>query len=45
MVPREFADVLAKGLRTADIVGESKKTLSTAQMGDVILAEPQAGLR
>jgi len=32
-------NVLAKGLRTADIMQEGKKKLSTTQMGDAILAE------
>ncbi len=31
--------VLAKGLRTADIMQEGKKKLSTSEMGDAILAE------
>jgi 3-isopropylmalate dehydrogenase len=36
---RSIAAVLAKGLRTADIAGGAAKTLSTAEMGDAILAE------
>jgi 3-isopropylmalate dehydrogenase len=32
-------NVLAKGLRTADIMQEGKKKLSTSEMGSVILAE------
>jgi 3-isopropylmalate dehydrogenase len=31
--------VLSKGLRTADIMQEGKKKLSTSEMGDAILAE------
>ncbi len=34
-----IAGVLAKGLRTADIKGAGEKSVSTAQMGDAILAE------
>ena len=36
---RSIAAVLAKGLRTADIAGGAAKTISTAEMGDAILAE------
>jgi 3-isopropylmalate dehydrogenase len=38
-----IASVLAKGLRTADIVGDAKDSVSTEQMGDAILAALQAG--
>jgi 3-isopropylmalate dehydrogenase len=34
-----ISQVLEKGLRTADIAGGAKQVLSTAQMGDAILAE------
>ena len=37
-----IAAVLEKGLRTADIKGDADATVSTAQMGDAILAELQA---
>jgi len=37
--------VLGQGLRTADIAGGVKETLSTSQMGDAILATLQAGFR
>ncbi|MFT4099257.1 MAG: 3-isopropylmalate dehydrogenase [Rhodoblastus sp.] len=33
-----IADVLAAGLRTADIKGDAKETISTSAMGDAILA-------
>ncbi|HMF06000.1 MAG TPA: 3-isopropylmalate dehydrogenase, partial [Methylocella sp.] len=39
-----IASVLAKGLRTADIAGNMKDTVSTSQMGNAILAALQAGL-
>jgi 3-isopropylmalate dehydrogenase len=42
-VEQAIAGVLAKGIRTADIAGESKATFSTGEMGDAILAELQAG--
>ena len=42
-VEKAISDVLAKGLRTADIAGGAKETLSTSQMGDAILGELQAG--
>jgi 3-isopropylmalate dehydrogenase len=38
-----IANVLAKGLRTADISTDAKEIVSTAQMGDSILTEVQAG--
>jgi 3-isopropylmalate dehydrogenase len=40
-----ISSVLAKGLRTADIAGGATATLSTAEMGDAILASLQASLR
>jgi 3-isopropylmalate dehydrogenase len=39
MVERAIQAVLAKGLRTADIAAPGSKMVSTAQMGDAILAE------
>ena len=41
-VEKAISDVLAKGLRTADIAGGAATTLSTAKMGAAILAELQA---
>ncbi|QBR72677.1 3-isopropylmalate dehydrogenase [Beijerinckiaceae bacterium] len=41
-IEKAIADVLAKGLRTADIAGDAKQTLSTAQMGEAILNELKA---
>jgi 3-isopropylmalate dehydrogenase len=37
-VEKAIADVLASGLRTADIRGEAKSVVSTAEMGDAVLA-------
>ncbi len=34
-----IANVLAKGLRTADIKGDAPSTVSTSEMGDAIVAE------
>ncbi len=42
---KAISNVLAKGLRTADIAGEGKKSISTSEMGDAILGQLQAGLR
>ncbi|TAL78123.1 MAG: 3-isopropylmalate dehydrogenase [Beijerinckiaceae bacterium] len=39
-----IAAVLAKGLRTADIKGNASSTVSTAQMGDAVLAALRASL-
>ena len=39
MLDKAIANVLASGLRTADIKGDATSTVSTAQMGDAILAE------
>lgn len=33
-----IADALAAGLRTADIKGDARDTVSTSQMGDAIVA-------
>ncbi len=44
-VDKAIANVLAAGLRTADIVGPSGKPVSTSQMGDAILAELKKTLR
>ena len=38
-IDKAIADVLAAGLRTADIAGPSDEPVSTSQMGDAILAE------
>src|ERR1700693_2437626 len=39
MIDQAIAAALAKGLRTADIKSEGSKVVSTAEMGDAILAE------
>ena len=39
MVDEAIAATLAKGLRTADIAAQGEKSISTAEMGDAILAE------
>jgi 3-isopropylmalate dehydrogenase len=39
MLDKAIANVLASGLRTADIKGNAPSTVSTSQMGDAILAE------
>jgi 3-isopropylmalate dehydrogenase len=39
-----IAAVLAKGLRTADIKGDAKTTVSTTQMGDAVLAAVKAAM-
>ncbi len=39
-----IAGVLDKGLRTADIKGSAPKAISTAEMGDAIIAELKASL-
>jgi 3-isopropylmalate dehydrogenase len=44
-IEKAISDVLGQGLRTADIAGGAKETLSTSQMGDAILATLQAGFR
>jgi 3-isopropylmalate dehydrogenase len=44
-IENAISDVLAKGLRTADIAGGAKETVSTAQMGDAILAGLQDSFR
>jgi 3-isopropylmalate dehydrogenase len=38
-IEKAIADVLGAGLRTADIKGDATSTVSTAQMGEAILAE------
>jgi 3-isopropylmalate dehydrogenase len=39
MIDQAIATTLANGLRTADINSEGTKVVSTAEMGDAILAE------
>ncbi|HTJ01609.1 MAG TPA: 3-isopropylmalate dehydrogenase [Methylovirgula sp.] len=39
-----IATVLGKGLRTADIKGDAKSTVSTAQMGDAVLDAVKASM-
>ena len=39
MIEKAVADVLASGLRTADIKGDAATTVSTTQMGEAILGE------
>ncbi len=39
LIDQAIAATLAKGLRTADIKSEGTKVVSTAEMGDAILAE------
>jgi 3-isopropylmalate dehydrogenase len=39
MIEKAVADVLASGLRTADIKGDAATTVSTIQMGEAVLAE------
>ncbi len=39
MIEQAIAGALAKGLRTADIRGDSAKSVSTSEMGSAILAE------
>jgi 3-isopropylmalate dehydrogenase len=41
-VDQAIAAVLAKGLRTADLKSEGATIISTAQMGEAVLAELQA---
>jgi 3-isopropylmalate dehydrogenase len=42
MIEKAIASTLDKGLRTADIKSEGMSVVSTAQMGDAILAELEA---
>jgi 3-isopropylmalate dehydrogenase len=42
MIDKAIAGALAKGLRTGDIKSEGTTVVSTAQMGDAILAELEA---
>jgi 3-isopropylmalate dehydrogenase len=39
MIEKAIAAALAKGLRTADIASPGTQTVSTAHMGDAIIAE------
>jgi 3-isopropylmalate dehydrogenase len=39
LIEKAIAGALAQGLRTADIKSEGASTVSTAQMGDAIIAE------
>jgi 3-isopropylmalate dehydrogenase len=39
MLDQAIAAALAKGLRTADIVAAGEKAVSTAEMGEAVLAE------
>ena len=39
IVEQAIAETLAKGLRTADIRGDSAKSVSTSEMGSAIMAE------
>jgi 3-isopropylmalate dehydrogenase len=43
-IEKAIADVLASGLRTADIKGESASSISTSAMGDAIVAALQKAL-
>ena len=43
-IEKAIADVLAKGLRTADIKGDAPSTVSTSEMGDAIVAELKKAL-
>ena len=38
LIDKAIADVLAAGLRTADIKGDAQETVSTSAMGDAIAA-------
>ena len=42
MIEQAIANVLAMGLRTADIAGGATKTVGTAEMGEAIVAEVDA---
>ncbi len=42
MIEKALAAALDRGLRTADIKSEGMSVVSTAQMGDAILAELEA---
>ena len=39
MIEKAISNVLAAGLRTADIQGTAPKHVSTVEMGDAIVAE------
>ena len=45
MIETAIADVLASGLRTADIKGDAATTVSTTEMGDAILGELRKAVR
>jgi len=38
-IEQAIADVLASGLRTADIKGDAATTVSTTEMGEAVLAQ------
>jgi 3-isopropylmalate dehydrogenase len=42
LIDQAIAAALGKGLRTADIKSEGSKVVTTAQMGDAIIAEMEA---
>ena len=42
MIDKAIANVLARGLRTADIKGDAPSTVSTVEMGDAIVGELKA---
>jgi 3-isopropylmalate dehydrogenase len=42
-IEKAISDVLASGLRTADIKGDASETISTGAMGDAIVAALQQG--
>ncbi|MEJ0091960.1 MAG: 3-isopropylmalate dehydrogenase [Methylocella sp.] len=44
-IDRSISNVLAKGLRTADIANGAPQIVSTSEMGDAILAELQIAVR
>ena len=44
LIDKAIADVLASGLRTADIKGEAASSVSTAQMGDAIVRALQKAI-
>jgi len=44
LIDKAIADVLASGLRTADIKGGATSTVSTSAMGDAIVAALQKAM-
>ena len=42
MIEKAISNVLASGLRTADIKGDATSYVSTTQMGEAIVAELKA---